>query len=418
MTAESSPPAANGPARKEDPERLVLRGRPPRVTRLNRRSLAILIGGLALCGLAATLWAFRAPSAKKDLSGNDKPNVDRVARAEGFATLPRDYASIPKPVQLGPPMGELGRPVLQAEQGAGLAPMPERPNFRSDPEEDAARAQRLRLQTEAEAAVKSPLLVQHGQRKEQLDAAPPPNSAVPSSSESASPVGTESARRESAATAAQEKKQKFISAEADPRIYASAQIQTPRSPAQLMAGTVIAAALLTGINSDLPGQSVATVTENVYDTVTGRLLLIPQGSRLLGAYDHQVAYGQRRVLLVWTRLLMPDGSSVTLDRLIGADAEGQSGLEDRVDWHLDRLASGAAVSSILGIAAALVTPNTGGTSGPVVIATRESVQDSVNQVGQEITRRNLDIQPTLTIRPGFPVRAIVNKDLILRPYGQ
>jgi type IV secretion system protein VirB10 len=185
-----------------------------------------------------------------------------------------------------------------------------------------------------------------------------------------------------------------------------------------MAGSVIAAALMTGINSDLPGEIEAQVTSPVYDTVTGRLLLIPQGSRLLGQYDSQITYGQSRVLLAWTRIIMPDGSSIALDRLPGVDTLGQAGLEDRVDWHLGRLASGAALSTILSVVTALAEPNqveTNG-SGVVIIGVKQGAQDTLNQVGQEITRRNLDVQPTLKIRPGFPVRVIVNKDLILRPY--
>ena len=193
-------------------------------------------------------------------------------------------------------------------------------------------------------------------------------------------------------------------------------LRLPASPYQVMAGTIIPAALVTGINSDLPGQVIATVTEAVYDTATGRHLLIPQGSRLIGRYDSQVAFGQRRVLLVWTRLILPDTSSVALDKLPGIDPAGYAGLEDGVDWHWDRLLAGAALSTLLGVSSELATANSGTSSGNVVIATRNSAQDTVNQVGQEITRRNLSIQLTLTIRPGFPVRVMVNKDLVLRPY--
>jgi type IV secretion system protein VirB10 len=183
-----------------------------------------------------------------------------------------------------------------------------------------------------------------------------------------------------------------------------------------MAGTIIPAALVTGINSDLPGQVIATVTESVYDTAAGRYLLIPQGSRLIGRYDSQVAFGQRRVLLVWTRLILPDTSSIALDRLPGIDPEGYAGLEDGVDWHWGRILEGVALSTLLGVSAEEAVGNTGGSNGNVVLALRNSAQDSVNQVGQEITRRNLSVQPTLTVRPGFPMRVMVNKDLVLRPY--
>ncbi len=184
-----------------------------------------------------------------------------------------------------------------------------------------------------------------------------------------------------------------------------------------MAGTVIAAALITGLNSDLPGQVLATVTEPVYDTRTGRYLLIPQGARLIGEYDSQIAFGQRRVLLAWNRLIFPDTSSLILDRLPGVDAGGNAGLSDAVDRHWQQLLGGAAVSILLGVAAELAAPERSSGAGQVVVAARQSLQDTVNQAGQELTRHNVNVQPTLTVRAGFPVRVIVRKDLVLRPYG-
>jgi type IV secretion system protein TrbI len=214
----------------------------------------------------------------------------------------------------------------------------------------------------------------------------------------------------------QEQKQAFVANAGDTATRNLASLQLPASPYQVMAGAVIPAALVTGINSDLPGQVIANVTEAVNDTATGRFLLIPQGSRLIGRYDSQVAFGQRRVLLVWTRLILPDTSSIALDRLPGIDPAGYAGLEDGVDWHWDRILAGAALSTLLGVGAELAAPNNSGGNGGVTVAVRQSAQDTVNQVGQEITKRNMSIQPTLTIRPGFPMRVMVNKDLILRPY--
>ncbi len=212
----------------------------------------------------------------------------------------------------------------------------------------------------------------------------------------------------------------FLNATTDTKICASGRLQTPASPFQVMAGTIIPAAMVTELNSDLPGQAIATVTKSVYDTVTGKSLLIPQGSRLLGTYDAQVSYGQSRVLLVWTLLIMPDGSSIVLDRLPGADTKGFAGLEDETDNHWGKLLAGAALSTLLGVGAELGSQNSGlGGTGQqtVVVATSLNAEESVNQVGQQVTRRNLNVQPTLTVRPGFPVRVIVNKDLVLRPYG-
>jgi type IV secretory pathway VirB10-like protein len=122
------------------------------------------------------------------------------------------------------------------------------------------------------------------------------------------------------------------------------------------------------------------------------------------------------VLLVWARVIMPDGSSIVLDRLPASDATGAGGLQDRVNWHWARIFEGAAMSTLLGISAQLAAQGQPNGSETVVLATRQSLEDSVNQVGQQITRRNLDIQPTLTIRQGFPVSVIVNKDIVLKPY--
>lgn len=403
---------------KEDPGRLELRAKPKPVVRLNRRLIAVLAGALMLAVVLALMWGLRRPAPTQSPTSQEKRNVERVARAEGLESLPRDYAAIPKPPQLGAPIGELGRPVLRAEREAGLPELPERPTYRPNPEEDAIRAQRLREQSEAEAAGKAAVLVKlerHADASVSSLGAGVPDELPGNTSIERGVAGLPSAA--SSEPNHQDRKQSFVDRKTDSRIYASADLQMPRSPYQLTGGiTIIAAALVTGINSDLPGDITATVTENVYDTATGRYLLIPQGSRLHGQYDSQVAYGQRRVLMVWTRLTLPDDASIVLDRLKGVDVSGYAGLEDRVDWHWRRIFAGAAVSTLLGAGAELASPRQSSVEGAVVIATREGVQDTINQVGQEMTRRNLDIQPTLRVRPGFPLRVIVNRDLILRPY--
>jgi type IV secretion system protein TrbI len=159
----------------------------------------------------------------------------------------------------------------------------------------------------------------------------------------------------------------------------------------------------------------AQVTEAVYDTPTGRTRLIPQGARLIGTYDSQVAFGQSRVLLVWTRLIMPNGRSIVLERQPGADAAGHSGLEDEIDNHWKELLGAAALSTLLGTEVNSGADVNNSNSG-FIQALRRGAGDSINQTGQQIVRRNLNIQPTLTIRRGFPVRVIVNRDLVLEPY--
>ena len=217
----------------------------------------------------------------------------------------------------------------------------------------------------------------------------------------------------------QERKQTFLSGPADASSRQSASLLPPAPPNTVMAGTLIPAALLSGINSDLPGQVIAHVTETVYDSATGYVVLIPQGTRLIGRYDSQVAFGQRRLLLVWTRMIFPDTSSIALERLPGIDPAGYAGLEDGVDWHWGKILSAAALSTLLGVGAELAVTDRTGTAGSgdrAAAAAGDSVQDTANQVGQELTRRNISIQPTLTIRPGFPMRVMVHKDLVLRPY--
>ncbi|WP_287309291.1 TrbI/VirB10 family protein [Mesorhizobium sp.] len=181
-----------------------------------------------------------------------------------------------------------------------------------------------------------------------------------------------------------------------------------------MAGSVIAASLITGINSDLPGLVVAQVTENVHDTVTGNILLIPQGSRLIGVYDSVVAFGQKRALLVWQRILLPDGSSVEIDNLPASDTAGYAGLEDKVDFHTWQLIKGVALATLLGVGTEF---SLGENESDLVKAIRESAQQNASRAGQRITEKNLNIQPTIIVRPGWPLRVIVHKDIVLRPYA-
>ncbi len=181
-----------------------------------------------------------------------------------------------------------------------------------------------------------------------------------------------------------------------------------------MAGTIISASLITGLNSDLPGRVIAQVTQPVYDTVTGQYMLIPQGSRLLGKYDSVVAFGQERALVVWQRLILPDGSSIIIDNLPATDRAGYAGLEDQVDFHTWRLIKGIALSTLFSVGAELAFDD----DSDLVRAIQRGSQNSINRAGQRIVEREINIQPTITIRPGYPLRVIVHMDIILRPFIQ
>jgi type IV secretion system protein VirB10 len=198
--------------------------------------------------------------------------------------------------------------------------------------------------------------------------------------------------------------------------YLETRVQKPRSPYEVKAGTVIPAVLITSINSDLPGPVIGQVRENVYDTVTGNYLLIPQGSRLLATYDSMVAWGQERVLVCWNRLIFPNGDSINLECMPAGDLQGSAGLTDDVDEHWGRLLKGAAVASLLAATAQGVAGNTEGFNPTVPQMWGRNGAGEINQIGQRLTARNLNIQPTITVRPGYSVNVMVTKDLIVSPY--
>lgn len=400
---------------KVAPESVALRATAPVVTRLNRRTLAMLAGSAAALILGATIWSLQ-PHKRVAGSSEELYNVDRISKAEGLASLPRDYSQVavpsppapvptPAPVLSEPLPGDLGRPAPRTEGEIGLPPYG-RP--------DAAEVERQARLKEARDAARSPIFYKSGQRAGEQGSASLPAGGLPDTAMAGIPG--ESSPIDAVQTQnMQGNKAAFASggAAATQSVHG---LQAPRAPNTLMAGTLISAALVTGIKSDLPGDIIATVTEPVYDSATGQHVLIPQGSRLMGRYNSQVAYGQSRVQAVWDRIIMPDTSSVVLDNLAAADPAGYAGLEDDVDWHWGRILAGAALSTLLGVGSELAVSNQGNANGNTVVALRNSAQDTANQVGQEFTRRNLNIQPTLTIRPGVPVRVIVNRDIALKPY--
>ncbi len=198
--------------------------------------------------------------------------------------------------------------------------------------------------------------------------------------------------------------------------YLQVAVQHPRSPYEIKAGTVLPAVLITAINSDLPGPVVAQVREHVYDTVTGNSLLVPQGSRLIAQYDSMVAWGQERVLLCWNRLILPNGDSLDLQCMPAADLKGAAGLADEVDEHWWRILKGATVATLLSAGTAFAAGDTTSYNPSVGQVVARSASGEIGQVGAQLTRSNLSIQPTITVRPGFSVNVIVTKDMIVPPY--
>jgi type IV secretion system protein VirB10 len=198
--------------------------------------------------------------------------------------------------------------------------------------------------------------------------------------------------------------------------YLEATVQHPKSPYEIQAGTILPAVLITAVDSDLPGPVVAQVREHVYDSVAGRYLLVPQGSRLLAQYDSRVAWGQERVLVCWNRLILPNGDSINLGCMPAADLQGAAGLSDEVDEHWWRILKGATVATLLSTTSAFAAGNTTSYNPTVGQVMARNASGEINDVGQQLTRSNLSIQPTLTVRPGFSVNVIVTKDIVLPPY--
>lgn len=375
-----------------------LRAEPPRVTRLSRKVLAG-IGLVASVGLGgALIYALQTRDGGRP--NEELYSTENRSTADGLAGLPRDYSGVPR---LGPPLpGDLGRPIVGAQERGQPVPAPgiATPNPGISPEEqrrlqeiETARTSRLFSGTETRAGAGAPAPA----------IAPPPVPDLASLGLTPPP----------ATPSAQDRQNAFLNAAADRRTVAADRVAAPASPNILQAGAVISAALITGIRSDLPGQITAQVTENIYDSPTGRILLVPQGTRVIGQYDNNVQFGQSRVLLVWNRLIFPNGRSIVLERQPGADAEGFAGLQDGVDYHWWDLAKAAGLSTLLSVGAELATND----DDRLISAIRNGGQDTINDAGQQIVRRQLNIAPTLTIRPGFPVRVIVTRDLVLEPYG-
>lgn len=373
-----------------------LRGEPPRVMRLSRTTLAIIgaAGGIAIGG--ALLFALQ-PTAPK--TAENLYSVDGTNRAEVVTGAPADYGKVPK---LGPPLpGDLGRPIVAAQRDGETVPVPPMgsppPGGRSLADEARERARQ-----EREAATASRLFLGGGSATgpgaEALRGAPD-LPAVGTSAPDGGPRTPAAARRA------------FLDGGSAKPFESAERIRAPSSPHVLQAGSLIPAALITGIRSDLPGQVTAQVTQNVYDSPTGRILLIPQGARLIGEYDSEVAAGQERVLLAWDRLILPGGRSIRLDRQPGADAGGMAGLSDRTDHHWGSMLRAALISTLLGVGAEL------GSDGDdaIVRALRDGSQDTINQSGRRLVERQMNVPPTLTIRPGFALRVLVTRDLILGP---
>ncbi|WP_079639207.1 TrbI/VirB10 family protein [Sphingopyxis flava] len=356
--------------------------------RLSRKALAVLGGAAGLLIGGALIYALEpaTPTRRENVYHAETPG-----RPGPLAGSPADYGALADP---GPPrpadLASAAVP-LAADGGAGSDEHAAHPAPAREP--GPKKEARLRARQEREAARASRLFL------EGRSATAEPGAGAPR------PMGeAEASRRDRNESGSRSAflAERAVTPESRHRLH------DPSSPRVLQAGSIIPAALITAVHSDLPGQVTAQVTQNVYDSPTGALLLIPQGARLIGEYASDVAAGQSRVLLAWDRLILPGGRSLELGRLPGSDASGKAGIGDRTDYHWGAMTRAALVSSLLGIGAELGS----GSDEPLLRALRESGQDTVHQTGRRLVERQVARPPTVTVRAGAALHVLVTRDLI------
>jgi type IV secretory pathway VirB10-like protein len=348
-----------------------------------KRTVIALLGGASVL-IAYCVMVYGLPSfllSPKQLPKEAEALPTHPGTPDAVKGLPGNYDHLLKQAQAAPPAEQHPAPPQQAPSSHPQAPA-------QKPVEKNAREYRLGVVTPKEAgdsAITPPM----------LPPMPPPEE------------GKQGGRPSFLERSAQ-----LDSPTVNDRIH------TPASPFMLLAGTYIPASLEQGINSDLPGYLKARVRESVYDTGTGQHLLIPQGSVIIGRYDDRIVWGQDRVLIAWTRLVMPNGTSIQLEGMPGEDLAGYAGLKDRVDHHLFKLFTAVLMSSVLSVGSRAPFQNPQGFQPTLQ---REFAQDfgsAANQAGQSIVTRQLNQQPTITIPPGMSVLVFCHKDLLLQRYQQ
>lgn len=384
---------------KDDPETLVMRGSPRRAVRFRRSAViaAATLGSVAITGVA---WlGLRPVSFRMVAEANDK--VETAPAPDELVNAPKSYGDIP---QLGPPLpGDLGRPIL-AHQRAVMATEPALDRSAQDAESERQRLEAA-LRQARESGVMIKVTGSGGPRLAGAESVEPPSRS--------GRTDTDADLEPAMDPNMQSRKARFLREDDQSDDVNPHRLTASPSPYTLSAGSIIAASLITGLNSDLPGLVTAQVTENAYDSATGQILLVPQGARLIGRYDSIVAFGQSRALVAWDRILFPDGSSIRIDKMPATDASGHAGLSDQIDRHSWQLLKGVALSTLLGVGTEL---SIGGNDTDLVSALRRSAQQSGARAGDMLVGRSLDIQPTLKVRPGWPLRIVVHKDMVLRPW--
>jgi type IV secretion system protein TrbI len=391
-----------------DDPRLTVSRPESRALRLGRVFAAV--AALLIIGGAVVLASIR----KTDDAAVNREPPKASPHAPAVPTFIQDApatpAPPPAPLPVAPP------PLPPARSTFAPPPVP-------DPREQQALQQELALRAElaradAEARSSDLFFTARGQSASRSAPAPAPlaSGAAPFG---AAPVGIAPLPQPTPDAwdpNLQARKNAFLDEPRQRSDYLPTSLLPALSPYELKATTIIPATLITGINSDLPGPIIAQVRERVYDTVTGQHLLIPQGTRLLASYDSMVAWGQERVLMCWNRIIMPNGKSINIQCMPAADLAGQAGLTDEVDNHWDRLLAAVGLSTVLSLGTQAAAGDPSGYQPNLAQRAAGNAAGQINSAGQAVVARQINIQPTITVRPGFGVNVIVTKDMILEPY--
>jgi type IV secretory pathway VirB10-like protein len=411
---------------KHTAEALTGTGRAPGVKRFNRKMLAIIgvIAGVVI--ILAFAVGLQPPKVKapEPVATTAKPPVPNAV----VNSLPGDYDTVVP--QLGEPRpGDLG--TINGTTGADDAANPNAPPRQQTPiEQYVQQAELDRLRNEDRARSATVSFANEG-GNDAATASQPSTGALDAiqlqqrllelaqrgggGAPGAIPAGANLSARDDANR--QDDKTEFAGRTRDTEFDLHTTVQRPRSPYTLFAGTILPCVLTQGINSDLPGQIGCMISQNVYDTVTGQHLLLPQGTKVIGTYDSRIAYGQGRVLVVWTRLLRPDGSTLSLEGMPGIDLSGYAGLTGHVNNHYLRLLGGVVLGSVLGASAQIAVGANSQNPSFSQLAIQGAGQN-INEAGQQITRKNLNIQPTIEVPPGGRLNIFATKDLILPPWAE
>ena len=409
-------------------------GDAPKIRRINR--LPVFVGiALAVIFLVVIVYGISTrgifgPSNASLDDANGLPAGgfgDRLKEGvfDGIIEAPR-----PEPVRIqpAPPApATVANPFQPAPAGespttpSGLVVGPEadwKAELQREQEEQLLRElhrQRMASVQAAQAAFDSPTAINLGA----LDDAPAYHNSIPEgtgrpdlASLYAAAMG-KSGEGQNADPNGQEAKDAFFNQDLKDLGYLPNQVMAPLSPFELKRGSVIPATLITGINSDLPGRIISQVSQHVFDSATGHHLLIPQGTRLFGRYDSKVTFGQRRALVIWTDIVFPDGATLQIGGMAGTDAQGYGGFSDQVDNHYFEVFGSAILVAAIGAGIDMALPDDRGSAdNSATDAARRSFAETFAEVADRTIGQNMEVQPTLEVRPGYIFNVLVDQDLV------